>query len=202
MRKIILAAGSALSLWSFTHSALAEDRWTQFYAGVYGDYSILNTHLSGGNSYVFDVKGFSGGVMLGYDHQFDMLVAGVEADVGYDGVSGGYYGIGGPWNVDTRGVNFAGRVRLGIAQGDFLLYGTGGVASTPFNVNYNNGFSVINQNEVGWQAGLGAEYAVNEHVNVRGEYLYTGYGDLGTALGTTKMPTNTSTFRIGVAYKF
>jgi outer membrane immunogenic protein len=65
-------------------------------------------------------------------------------------------------------------------------------------VTYNGGFDLIHKTQVGWQVGAGLEYAMSEQLRLRGEYLYTDYGqDNGPHLHT-----NTNSFRLGLSYKF
>ncbi len=202
MRFQLAISASVAALGLFSTSAFADESWTHFYAGVYSDYSSVNTQLSPTNGYVFAVNGLSGGVMLGYDKQFGSFVLGAEGDFGYSGVNGG--GGDGSWVINMSGLDLAARLRAGYAFDNLLLYGTGGVTSAPWVESYNGGTSLLNERETGWQVGGGLEYAISRDVNIRGEYIYTNYG-LSSGLSIApniQMQTNSSTFRLGLSYKF
>ena len=200
--RFVLSTCSA-ALLMFSGHAVAKDNWTGFYTGVYSDFSSVDTHLSPSNGYVFDVNGFSGGLMFGYDQQFDKFVVGIEGDAGYSGVNGGDTG-GNGWVVKMSGIDLAARARIGMPISSALIYGTGGVALSPMDMTYNGGSDVLHQTQLGWQVGGGIEFALSDTLNLRGEYLYTDYG-LSNGLipaPSVKMQTHSNTFRIGLSYKF
>jgi outer membrane immunogenic protein len=104
------------------------------------------------------------------------------------------------------------RLRLGYAFADrFLAYVTGGVAYSGFNVS-NSGvgtslspppietFSLTDgaatSTRFGWTAGAGAEYALNNRLSLKSEYLYSQYSGLtapylNTALSTPAVTAGT-----------
>jgi outer membrane immunogenic protein len=89
--------------------------------------------------------GFVVGGQLGANYQFNQFVLGFEGDGSF---------------VDWGAIEAIGtaRLRAGFAFDRFLAYGTGGAA--------------IGEEEVGWVAGGGAEYAVTDNFSAGIEYLH------------------------------
>jgi outer membrane immunogenic protein len=90
-----------------------------------------------GRSYAVDADGFFGGATFGYNWQSGVLVAGIAGEIGYLGLDGsaidpnfqpGTTAI--PDTVTRLKTGFYGAIygQAGIAHGDFLLFGKGGVA--------------------------------------------------------------------------
>ena len=85
------------------------------------------------------------------------------------------------------------RPRLGWAEDNWLGYVTGGLALTQlkldtlFTDNAFSGFSKSSDSKIvpGWSLGLGGEYALNENWSLRGEYLYTRFGQINSSSETT-----------------
>ena len=75
------------------------------------------------------------------------------------------------------------RARLGISIDRFMVYGTGGLALGEIRATLDDYYSAgtvtthDTNTHVGWTAGGGVEYALTEHVTLKGEGLYY---DLGT----------------------
>jgi outer membrane immunogenic protein len=66
------------------------------------------------------------------------------------------------------------RGRAGIVFDRILVYGTGGVAFA--SIRNSVGLDTQTVGRVGWTAGGGVEYAIDNNWSVRGEYHYTDYG--------------------------
>lgn len=145
-----------------------------------------------------DQPAFTGGAMIGYNHQINQLVLGAEADFNYLGFS----------QEDTRKLvivsegrsnditdkisfdaNWFGTVRgrLGFAVDNVLLYGTGGLAYGHMSLDHTfvgarpdqtirleGNADTVNW---GWTLGAGAEYGFDRW-SLGVEYLYA---DLGSA---------------------
>jgi len=143
-------------------------------------------------------NGFTGGIQAGYNFQFSHFVFGLEADYNTMNLSGtktgtNFYPCCAPTTatitqtVSTTGL-FTGRARLGIANGHYLAYVTGGVASAPVNytavftdtfatAHENGGYS---QTRSGSVFGFGAEDKINPKVSIKGEYLVANFGSVST----------------------
>ena len=148
-------------------------------------------------------NGFTGGVQAGYNFQFSHFVLGLEADYNTMNLSGTKSGTnlypccpptpGSPNNltvtqtVSTTGL-FTGRARLGIANGHYLAYITGGVASAPVNYTavFSDTFAAAQENggynltRSGSVFGFGAEDKINPKVSIKGEYLFANFGSVST----------------------
>lgn len=184
-------------------------------------------------------RGFTGGGQAGYNFQGGHWVFGVEADFGSMHVSDDFtttalYPCCAPTNFSiTQKVSsdwlFTGRPRIGVANANVLVYGTGGVAMTNFNYteNFIDTFATAHESAkmsgtlTGWTAGGGVEFktAAGSHWSWKAEYLYA---DFGSGLKTTStnltaftppisFPTNVFThqadltqniFRAGINYRF
>ncbi|MGD9972051.1 MAG: outer membrane protein [Desulfatirhabdiaceae bacterium] len=125
------------------------------------------------------IDGYTGGLLLGYNHQSANMVYGIEADLGMvqlsediDGNSANNYSaFEVDWNAHIR-------AKIGKAINSTMLYIAGGVAIAGVNLSDNDpGWGEDDATHVGWTAGIGAEYAMNNELRVRLEYLYDDYGD-------------------------
>ncbi|HET9392072.1 MAG TPA: outer membrane beta-barrel protein [Candidatus Rubrimentiphilum sp.] len=170
--------------------------------------------------------GFTGGVQAGYNFQFSHFVFGLEADYNTMNLSGtktatNFYPCCPPPNntftitqtVSTTGL-FTGRARLGIANGHYLAYITGGVASATVNYTavFTDTFATAHENG-GYNAtrsgsvfGFGAEDKINPKVTLKGEYLFANFGTLSsTSTNLTAFtppiafPTNVFTHSAGLS---
>jgi outer membrane immunogenic protein len=159
-----------------------DDSWTGPYVGgfvggtfVEGSYTTQDDpEMSGTGGY--------GGVLGGYLYDFDGLVVGIEADYG--------------WGFDTTAQNrdpiqatdleFDGiatiRGRLGWADGDTLIYATGGYGWIDATVSGLVGPQSIPDDDSntfeGWVVGGGIEHRFfDSGLSARLEYLYGDFGD-------------------------
>jgi len=189
-------------------------------------------------------KGAIFGGQVGYNWRIaPMWLAGIETDIQWSDINGSAQASGsarasGPTMSATATVNanqempWFGtlRGRLGFnAMPNLLVYGTGGLAyghvasSTSiteqcFNVCSpvpRNSFGTASDTRVGWAAGAGVEWAIDNRWSVKGEYLYVDLGDLSysnTSMrinGSQSIVNTTSTAhfqnnrgRVGVNMKF
>ncbi len=209
--------------------------WTGFYAGVnvgwtQHELSVRNRGFSGVpgasyNPFSANNSGFIGGFQLGYNQQFDMFVAGLEADLSYLGNRRVTGSTGVPAGTAVEGssrLDWLGtvRARAGVAVDQVFFYGTGGLAfgnpsqrltiTDPAGTVTHRGTS--SDTRFGWTLGAGAEFAVMDNLTFRAEYLYYDLGrstvtanGIGAAAGTS----NTARFentghivRAGMNYRF
>jgi len=142
--------------------------------------------------------GFVGGAQAGYNVQWGNFVAGIEADIqlsdiraavgvsavdvaGVIGLPGDTLSLEAATQVDWFGTI---RPRVGFAHDDALFYLTGGLAYGDITSSIDadlNGTSLFSESESnsgwGFTVGAGAEFAVNDNLTVKGEYLYTDLGE-------------------------
>jgi outer membrane immunogenic protein len=162
--------------------------WTGAYAGILAGYGWANFRDGGTTG-----AGAIAGGYLGYNVQTpDNWVYGIEADGMWSGIAGN--------NFNSDRINYLSTVRgrLGYAFGDFLLYGTGGVAVA--GVTTNDGASA-SQTHVGWVAGAGVEAALTSNVVARVEYNYVGLNTRNYGNGVTAAPA-ASIVKAGIGFKF
>jgi outer membrane immunogenic protein len=141
-------------------------------------------------------NGFNASGVIGYNHQWDNFVFGLEADFGSMDLSGSattgsvLYPCCAPTAftvVQTAKTSwmFSVRPRVGWAFHRFLVYETVGAAFT--NVKYTALFTdtfatahenaAIDETRPGWIVGGGGEFKVTHHFSIKGEYLYAGFGE-------------------------
>lgn len=136
--------------------------------------------------------GFTAGGQLGYNHQVDRWLFGVEADASFFGarqsrtvVSPFPIGISSfaTSNSVTTDWLFTLRPRVGFAVDRTLFYATGGLALTElkYNASFADGLSQaeaagFTKTKAGWTAGLGIEHAFTNNWSAKVEYLYTDFG--------------------------
>lgn len=198
--------------------AYAGVNWTGLYAGLNagGAWSSDSVPLNGlgGSGWApyypdplrtrtLDGSGFSGGAQIGYNRQFDTVVAGIEADI--SGLSGGANlkesgaGFNSPYTLNLiEKLDWLATVRgrLGfVAAERTLLYATGGLAfgdvSTTSKLDFTNSTqydAAGSETKVGWVLGGGVEHALAANWSLKAEYLYYDLGK--SALIATPSPAN------------
>jgi outer membrane immunogenic protein len=193
MKQTVLAA--LLSSTFFSVHAMAADitdvpapSETSFYVGLQlggASSDVSMTEYDAGTSDLSteeyswdgDDTGMIGGVYLGFNFMAtEAFLIGVEADLGYAGLSDESY-------RDRQGAPDPLEARAGVMMGKTLLYGTGGLAigKQSFDVyEFNSDTESENFDEtmVGWTAGGGVEYGFSSNWTARIEYRYTDFGDV------------------------
>lgn len=191
--------------------------WTGGYVGLQAAYGWGDTRFDdGATSNWFDVDGFAGGLTAGYNVQFaGNWVAGIEADLSISGVDGAF----GPGNLGqpdgsswgcgsdacTTDVDWyaTARARLGYAFDNLLVYGTGGLAIGRVKSQIVDDLAFyVSDTNIGWSAGAGVEYALNQNWSVKAEYLHVDLGWTELANDFFKSETKFDTVRLGVNYRF
>ncbi|WP_420962479.1 outer membrane protein [Brucella sp. IR073] len=202
--------------------------WTGGYIGLNAGYAggkfkhpvTLTDELLGetllSDSIDFDADGFVGGVQAGYNYQLgNGIVLGAEADFQGSTLKGDESELLGTTLKGETKVEWFGtvRARLGYTPVERLLvYATGGLAYGKIKSSLSDGTDSISDSETktGWTVGAGAEYALDNHWTVKGEYLYTDLGKRTLVDFTTadlynlnvKNDVTFHTIRVGVNYKF
>jgi outer membrane immunogenic protein len=156
--------------------------------------------------------GFAGGGHVGYNLvAFSNWIVGIEGDIGYLGVDGGYT----DWNNTGAALfqpgfdtNWYGtlRGRIGTSTGPAFLYATGGLAVVDVEnsvVSAGTRYSV-DGTRVGWTFGGGIETELTSQWSARLESLYinTGTETLNTAAGSVDFKNRFTVVRAGLSYKF
>jgi outer membrane immunogenic protein len=201
MKNILL---SAVALVGLTAGALAADlpmraappapvaaavpvfTWTGLYVGVNGGVAFQdeNRRRGGrGGGRGGDDSSILGGGQIGYNMQFGMFVAGVEADIqaiDFERINTRLGGRNNGRNNDDE-VDAFGTVRgrLGLAFFDRgLIYATGGLAWK--SDEGNNGGRRLGGNDdenIGYTVGGGVEYAFTNNLSLKVEGLYVDFSD-------------------------
>jgi outer membrane immunogenic protein len=150
--------------------------------------------ITAASNQTISTNGFNASGVIGYSHQWDNFVFGLEADFGSMSLSGSTtvtqtYPCCAPTAftvTQTAKTNwmFSMRPRFGWAIGRFLAYGTVGADFT--NVKYTalftdtfataNESASIDETRPGWIVGGGGEFRMSHHLSVKGEYLYSDFG--------------------------
>lgn len=169
---------------AYTAPTIASYNWTGFYLGGHFGYLWGRTTLVD-NGVVTDTNaptnGAIGGVLGGYNWQNGALVLGVEGDIGWTNARGTgqsaqtieihHYNF--DWTSHIRG-------RAGYASGPWLFFVAGGAAFTEFNMTMQTLSTFIPCQEggpyTGWSFGGSVDYAFNNLVSARAEYLYDDFG--------------------------
>jgi outer membrane immunogenic protein len=160
----------------------------------------------------FSSSGFTGGGELGCNYQFNpWLVFGVEGDFEYTGLRDSASGVvvsgrdtapftesfSSRWLSTVRG-------RVGIANGQWLFFGTGGAAfanptfsdTITFGPGNPGPLGSINAASssgtlTGWTAGGGAEWFFMPQWSVKAEYLHVDFGTTNFTSANSAVPTAT-----------
>jgi outer membrane immunogenic protein len=146
----------------------------------------------------FDDSGLLGGIHAGYNVGFSNgVVAGVEADLANTGIDR----TDGPATFKSRWQGSL-RARAGYAVDRLLPFVTVGAAiSNPLL----RGWEGSRPTLVGWTAGGGIEYALDQHWLLRGDMRYSDFGkqDFPFADGmVAKVRLSEVSGTIGLSYKF
>jgi outer membrane immunogenic protein len=207
--------------------------WAGLYVGAHAGYRWADAQFTGAEydfgSDIFAARNNSlrpnGGIVgahIGYNYMVSpSVLAGIEGDWTWGSaratVGGSAANDGNAffrsefkltWQATVRG-------RLGVVNGPWLFYATGGVAfinakwsesATAFGVT--DGWA-LNKTRTGWTVGGGIEYMLlNPNWLVRVEYLYENFGSWNVPFGVTQEPQigkielDAHKLRVGISYKF
>ncbi|MGX5829951.1 outer membrane protein [Mesorhizobium sp. 43Arga] len=120
------------------------------------------------------------GGQIGYNYQINQFVIGIEGDFAGSSVKGDDQCPATPGSVCQTKQDYLGSVRgrLGYAIDRVLIYGDAGVAFSKYKFAETQLLlqSFGGGSRVGWTAGLGVEYAFNDHWTAGAEWNYYDFG--------------------------
>jgi outer membrane immunogenic protein len=217
--------------------------WAGPYVGVFGGYGWGRADATApfdantgffynftGTPYRADIEGFFGGGTLGINWLSGRLVFGLEGELGYLGLKGSAidpngFAFGTPDTV-TRfksGVYGGAYGRLGVAAGNALFYGKGGVAflksqastidpciAPPASCGTGMLSMTGSKTLVGWSAGGGIEWMFGPQWSAKAEYAYFDFGEIDTG-GPSNAPgefyrqsidVTVHTAKVGINYRW
>jgi len=172
--------------------------WNGLYLGLNGGFGWAGSHSDGA---------VAGGT-IGYNFQINEIVVGAEADWDFASI-GGRSSDGFGDYAKTRLTSLTTeRLRLGYAVDRTLFFLTGGYAGGYVHNSLLDGPDGVYGSQDRWRNGYaiggGIEYAFNNHVSAKAEYLYSQFGsqqiDVGPVSARSSM--NPSLVRLGVNYRF
>ena len=165
---------------------VSDGDWNGYYAGVYAgaDWLQGKRNLPVDNGSTYSTNGNAGpaaGLYGGYNWQFERIVAGLEADIGYSGADAKTKSYpdrtGGKTTVDWAG-SVRGRLGYTLTPAT-MLYVTAGAAVGQVNWKYSipetGDWGNKDKTEFGWIAGGGVEGKLTQKLSLRGEYLYSQF---------------------------
>lgn len=172
---------------------------------------------------------FAGGAEAGYNYQMGALLLGIETDFGFFDLKQSKSSTFQSKELINPPVSYTLaqevssdwlwtlRPRIGYVGGNWMVYGTGGMAmsNVQLKTTYSDTRSPPNvivakedSTKTGWTLGFGGAYALNTNWSLKAEYLYTDLGRLhatssnGFATITTEAQARANIFRLGVDYRF
>lgn len=181
--------------------------WTGFYIGAMGGYGSENT------SDQFGIKGGFAGGTIGYNWQFNTIVAGIEADGAWADISNSVSQVFPGAGTVTASAKIDAlatvRGRVGVAVDQVMFYGTGGLALADTKVSASAvGINLSDsKTQTGWTAGAGVEWMFMPHWSFKAEYLYRSFS--GTTFfanqivgGISTGTLNINSGQVGINYHF
>lgn len=165
--------------------------WTGAYAGITAGYGFAGQSEDRTDGNKIDTDGFVGGGFAGYNWDTGQgIVAGVEGDIGYNGVEGDNAGT-----TVKGGVDGSVRARVGYTvTPDILAYVTAGGAGKHMSVE--EGGVKDSETMLGWTAGAGADVNFTEKLFGRLEYRYSDYGSETFQTGSGSRDVDASDHRV------
>ncbi|MGD0639383.1 MAG: outer membrane beta-barrel protein [Roseiarcus sp.] len=180
--------------WGRAETALSVANGVPGPNGYFADGNIPTVAAKGSNQ-IGDSGGFGGG-QIGYLWQVGPIVGGLELGLDRMTATGSIansadYPLGGSFGFDEKVSAewlFTGLARAGVDLGPLYPYATGGLAVA--DLKYVNTFidknfctncpavGTMNQGKAGLVGGAGLEWRLDSHWSLRGEYLYTYFGDV------------------------
>lgn len=181
--------------------SLRAPTWTGIYIGAHGGYAFGQERLQpfAGPVARPDIDGAFGGIQSGANWQFARnWLIGIEADSSWGSINGtGPFGA--VTKIDTLGTV---RGRLGYVMNNWMLYTTAGGAWAHTKA-FVPGDTSYDRFLLGWTAGAGVEYLLNERWSLKAEYLYTEFAQnhVQVMTNTETQDTKIQTIKVGINYR-
>jgi outer membrane immunogenic protein len=214
----VLSASAGSALAGNLATPPAPFSWTGCYVGVHAGFGASNSNWTPTLqqwevlSASMNASGALGGAQAGCNYQTQNLVLGLEGEVWGAGLTGdtSFNDFEGTTKLRTRsdlGADVAARV--GYAVDRVLLYGKVGVAWADYRFTDTYDFEGFADNPVepGLLLGLGAEYAIDSHWSVKGEFDAIVFGGRDFAMSgpytyIVKIRNDEELFKVGANYRF
>jgi outer membrane immunogenic protein len=199
--------------------------WTGWYIGLDGgggwgqtSHTAAVIGLPAASTDNFGTSGGLAGGTIGYNYQLGQWLVGAEADLDWSNIRGTFnrnvavVGGAGSFSPSSQ-LNWLDttRVRVGWIWDHALFYGTagaavGGVTATAAASAAASGVGAAvtaadTQTRFGWTAGAGVEYAFNNYLSGKVEYMYVNLGSQ-TQINIDSVKFNTNIVRVGVNLHF
>jgi outer membrane immunogenic protein len=183
--------------------ALASLNYTETPSGAFGG---AVPFIAGVGASSLAPRGVIGGIEAGYNWQVGHFVLGFEGDFsGWDLSASTGVTLRFPTPSSTTSISsnwlFTARPRIGFANGNQLLYLTGGLAVS--NISFSQSIllspagptlaGAASSTQVGWTAGGGIEYALSWNWLIKAEYLYVSFANQSTSQVVAGAPAFTGT---------
>lgn len=182
--------------------------WSGAYAGAHG--ALVNGKSTWAGTNIFDtfdggegsvtvtdtISGndshspIGGGLKLGYNHQIDNFVVGIEADVSFFSMSTAVMDTGETYALASTAKNMETiRGRAGFAFDNVLVFGTAGIAfaNLKHQITTASGLSLTLENKSGWTIGGGAEVKITPDISVSAMVQRV---DMGSVTGSVSSGTS------------
>lgn len=157
---------------------VAAESWSGAYVGVHVGYGWGEAVDDLDDVWTWDLEGFIAGGQVGFNHQIDGIVLGVEADLAWTGIEGPSL-FNGVLNDEDyiASVNWMSTIRgrAGVDLDGFLVYGTVGLALAELQIEA-LGNDDSTETHVGYAIGVGVEKKITEDISLKAEYLYSDFG--------------------------
>jgi outer membrane immunogenic protein len=164
----------------------------------------------------FNTTGGLAGGTIGYNYQLGQWLVGAEADLDWSNIRGTFNGIvpvaGAAFSLSSQ-LNWLDttRMRVGWVWDHALFYGTAGAAVGGVTTTASASAAIAGlgatataadtQTRFGWTAGGGVEYAFNNYLSGKVEYMYVNLGTQ-TQINVDSVKFNTNIVRAGINLHF
>lgn len=180
--------------------------WRGLYVGAHlgGDFGTVKA--KGLGDLDADLSGLATGAFVGFDVALGAFVLGAEFDATWSLDDGDATQFGAARLASDIDWLSSARVRLGYTVGQFLFYGTGGLAFT--NIETSIGFNGVtvkrDEARTGYVVGGGVDMELTSDVSVRVEALHYGFGTEDFTIDMRRLETETdlTTVRAGLTLHF